>query len=92
MRNERRTMNVLSITPQHGPGNVLAIACVQITPHIRVNGLRLVRAGSGDLRVFSPNAGGISVLSFAPSAIAELKSIIVDAYRSATAHDRNHAA
>jgi hypothetical protein len=84
-------MNVLSITPQHGPGNVLAIACVQITPEVRINGLRLVRAGNGDLRVYSPNANGTSVLSFAPTAITELKSIIVDAYRSATAHDRNAA-
>lgn len=80
-------MEVLSITPQHGPGNVLAVACVQITPEIRVNGLRLVRAGNGDLRVFSPNASGISVLSFAPAAIAELKHIIIEAYRSETAND-----
>ncbi len=80
-------MNVLSINPQHDAGNLLAIACVQITPDIRVNGLRLVRAGRGDLRVYSPNASGTSVLSFAPAAITELKSILIDAYRSVTANE-----
>ncbi|MCW5712244.1 hypothetical protein [Shinella sp.] len=82
-------MEVLSMNRLDGPGNTLAVACVQVTPDIRVNGLRLVRAGNGDLRVYSPNAGGLSVLSFAPAAIAELKSIIIDAYRSETADDRN---
>lgn len=85
-------MEVLSINRLDGTGNTLAVACVQVTPEIRVNGLRLVRAGNGDLRVYSPNAGGLSVLSFAPAAVAELKSIIIDAYRSETAHDRNRAA
>lgn len=85
-------MEVLSMTRLDGPGNTLAIACVQMTRDIRVNGLRLVRAGNGDLRVYSPNAGGLSVLSFAPAAVAELKSILIDAYRSETAHDLHCAA
>lgn len=85
-------MEVLSMNRLDGPGNTLAVACVQMTPEIRVNGLRLVRSGSGDLRVYSPNAGGLSVLSFAPAVIAELKSLLIDAYRSETAHDRHSAA
>lgn len=85
-------MEVLSMNRLDGPGNTLAIACVQVTPEIRVNGLRLVRAGNGDLRVYSPNAGGLSVLSFAPAVVAELKSVLIDAYRSETAHERSRAA
>lgn len=84
-------MELVSLTALHGAGNTLAVACVQVTPDIRVNGLRLVRAGNGAMRVFSPNANGLSVLSFAPAAVAELKTLVIDAYRSATAHEQ-HAA
>jgi hypothetical protein len=82
-------MELLSLTRLDGPGNTLALACVQVTPDIRVNGLRLVRATNGDMRIYSPNANGISALSFAPGAIAELKQIIIDAYGSETANERH---
>lgn len=85
-------MQVLSIDRLDGPGNVLAHACVQVTPDVRVNGIRLVRTGNGDMRIYSPNSCGASVLSFSPAAIAELKVLIIEAYRSATAHDHQHAA
>ncbi|MGE0280818.1 MAG: hypothetical protein AB7P20_09430 [Rhizobiaceae bacterium] len=81
-------MKVLSLERLNGPGNVLAYACVQIAPDIRVNDLRLVRAGSGDLRVFSPNSRGSNILSFSPAAIAELKKIIIEAYRGMKPHDQ----
>lgn len=72
-----------------GLGTTLALACVQITPHVRANGIRLVDAGNGALRVYSPNSGSRSVLSFSPAAIAELKNLITEAYESATANDRD---
>ncbi len=80
-------MELISLSPLHSAGNTLAVACVQVTPDIRVNGLRLVRNSSGALRVFSPNANGCSVLSFSPAAVAELKDLIVNAYEEREAHD-----
>jgi hypothetical protein len=81
-------MELVSMTVLRGAGNQLAVACVQVTPDIRVNGLRLVRNGSGVLRVFSPNANGCSVLSFSPAAVAELRALIVNAYQERDRHER----
>lgn len=72
-------------------GSTVAIASVQITPDIKVNGLRLVRGNSGEFRVYSPNAGGSTVLHFAPNVVTELKRVITDAYRSAIANDQSAA-
>jgi DNA-binding cell septation regulator SpoVG len=46
-------MKVLSLERSSGPGNVLAIVSVQITPEIRAHDLRLVRAGSGNAGVLA---------------------------------------
>lgn len=68
----------------------MAIASVQITPEIKVNGLRLVRGNSGGYRVYSPNSGGLAILHFAPEAITELKRILTEAYESEiAAHDHS---
>lgn len=71
-------------------GSTVAIASVQITPEIKVNGLRLVRGNSGAFRVYSPNAGGLAVLHFAPNAVTELKRIITEAYESEIAANDHH--
>lgn len=81
-------MRVLSIDRLYGPGSTLAHASVQITPDVRVNDIRLVRANGGDLRVYAPNSRGTNILNFSPAAITELKTIIIEAYRSTTPNDR----
>ncbi|WP_457660957.1 hypothetical protein [Sinorhizobium medicae] len=58
-------MEVLDIRPHHGGGSTIALFDVQLTPEVRMFGLRLVKVARG-YRVYSPSAHGCNVATFAP--------------------------
>lgn len=82
-------MEVLSIRPEHGGGSTVARFDVQLTPEVRMFGLRLVRVAKG-YRVYSPSAFGSNVATFAP-ALAEKLSRAALAALAGDTDDRRTA-
>lgn len=59
-------MQILSIRPETGGGNTIARFDAQLTPEIRMFGMKLVRTPRG-YRVYAPNTNTSSVATFAPT-------------------------
>jgi len=75
-------LHILDIRPEHGgSGNTIARFDVQLTPHCRLFNLKLVRARSGDYRVYAPSAWGSNTATFAPELAADLVRAAGDALK-----------
>lgn len=59
-------MQILSIRPEPGGGNTLARFDIQLTPDIRMFGLKLVATPRGH-RVYPPHTSTHNVATFAPA-------------------------
>lgn len=59
-------MEILAIRPEPGGGNTLARFDAQLTPEIRMFGLKLVKTPRG-LRVYPPHTSANNCATFAPA-------------------------
>ncbi|MBB6299422.1 hypothetical protein [Rhizobium leucaenae] len=59
-------MQILSIRPEPGAGNTIARFDLQLTPDVRMFGLKLVKTPRGH-RVYPPHSNVNNVATFAPA-------------------------
>ncbi|MEY9097375.1 hypothetical protein ABIA24_000284 [Sinorhizobium fredii] len=83
-------MEILEIRPEHGGGNTLARFDAQLSPDIRMFGLKLVKTPRGH-RVYPPHTSTNNVATFAP-AFAEKLARAALAALTGEADDRRQSA
>lgn len=84
-------MQIISIRPEIGAGNTLARFDAQLTPDVRMFGLKLVRTPRGH-RVYPPHSNINNVATFAPAFAESLVRAALAALSNGEARDSNDAA
>lgn len=87
-------MQILELQPIDEPGGghrAIAVFDLQLTPDVRLYGLRLLRMRDGRLLTFAPQSGYRRVATFATPLAAEITQLATDELRAVTADDRNAA-
>ncbi|MCM5691441.1 hypothetical protein M8037_22205 [Sinorhizobium meliloti] len=85
-------MQILDIRPEPGGGNTIARFDVQLTPDIRMFGLKLVKTPRGH-RVYPPHTSTNNVATFAPPFAEKLiRAALAALSGEAENNDRSSAA
>lgn len=73
-------MQVTELQPEHWPGStIVARFSVDITPDLKLVGLKLQRRTDGSYRVRSPNLGGRAVFHASPALASRITAAAVAA-------------
>ena len=84
-------MEILTIRPWDRGGNTLAVFDAQLTPEIRVFGLKLVRTERG-YRVYPPHTQTHNHMTFAPAFAETMVRAALAALATGEARDADRAA
>lgn len=84
-------MHILAIRPHDGGGNTLAMFDAQLSPEVRMFGLKLVQTPRG-YRVYPPHTSTNNVATFAPAFADKLARAALAALSTGEARDTNRAA
>lgn len=84
-------MRILDLEPVANPGGgpfrTEAIFCVELSPHIRVSGMRLVKAPDGRYLAYGPNGGGKRCVSFSKEAAAQIAALALRVFEDSKSHE-----
>lgn len=84
-------MRILEFQPIDEPasGNrAIGVFDLELTPEVRMYGLRLLRMKDGRLLTFAPQSGYRRVATFASSLAEKITRLATDEHKALTAHDR----